>query len=503
MLSEKFDQRLLKTLSFGAPAAERDISQGLRDYFVESDAYKRVREGKKSIILGNRGSGKSAIFKIVAEQERHSGSLVIDLAPENYSYEMLNSVLTTEDRGSWVKQGAYTAAWKYLIYVLVMKELSKQGAKVKTGPAAQIYAYLRDNHQGGQDNPISVLISYLKRIEGLKIGSWEASVKTRELARLYRLEEVTNLLPALGELCKKRRVLVLVDELDRGWDASEDAKAFVAGLFQACVSINQNTPNLRVYVSLRRELYDSIPSLYEDAQKYRDIIETITWDETSLLELVGKRIRYTVPALSEVSNKECWNAIFAETLDYRQTKSFNYMIDRTLYRPREIIQFCSDALEQSHRSNSTPIDYSVISNAELAYSEERSKDIAAEYRFQYPGLLSIFEVFRGRAYTFDRGDLEYLSLGITLEEYRTDDSAKWVIEQDPEFLIDVLWRIGFLRAQAVGGIKALRRSGSSYLGPHQVSNLNLRNVTRFHVHPMFRSYLGMKEARDRPISEQE
>lgn len=493
----------LNTLSFGAPAAERDITQGLRDYFVESDAYTRVRSGKKSIILGNRGSGKSAIFKIVAEQELRSGSSVIELSPENYSYEMLSSTLASESRGSWVKQGAYTAAWKYLIYVLVMKELSKQGSRLKTGPAAQIYSYLRDNHQGSQDNPISVLISYLKRIEGLKIGSWEAAIKTRELASLYRLEEIDSLLTAIGELCRRRKVLVLVDELDRGWDASEDAKAFVAGLFQACVSINQTTPNLRVYVSLRRELYDSIPSLYDDAQKYRDIIETITWDERSLLELVAKRIRYTVPTLQEAANQDCWNAVFSETLDYRQTKSFNYVIDRTLYRPREIIQFCSDALEQSRLFNLSPIDYSIISNAELAYSEERSKDIAAEYRFQYPGLLSVFEVFRGRTYTFDRADLEYICLGVTLEEYRTDDSAKWVIDQEPDFLIDVLWRIGFLRAQAVGGIKALRRSGSSYLGPHQVGNLNLRNVTRFHVHPMFRAYLGMKEARDRPSSDRD
>ena len=31
----------LTRLSFGAPAAERDISQGLADYFVESPAFGR------------------------------------------------------------------------------------------------------------------------------------------------------------------------------------------------------------------------------------------------------------------------------------------------------------------------------------------------------------------------------------------------------------------------------------------------------------------------------
>jgi len=41
----------------------------------------------------------------------------------------------------------------------------------------------------------------------------------------------------------------------------------------------------------------------------------------------------------------------------------------------------------------------------------------------------------------------------------------------------------------------MRRSGSSYLGPHQVGNLNLATLSRFQVHPMFRAYLGMKESK--------
>jgi hypothetical protein len=163
-----------------------------------------------------------------------------------------------------------------------------------------------------------------------------------------------------------------------------------------------------------------------------------------------------------------------------------------------MIQFCSDALQSAKDINSFPIDYDLISRAELGYSEDRSKDIAAEYRFQYPGLLSVFEVFRGLTYTFDREDLELLCLAIITGEYRIDAVAeRWVSRQDYEFLIEILWRVGFLRAQAVGGVKALRRSGSKYLGPHQVSNLNLRNISRFHVHPMFRAYLGMKEAKEK------
>jgi len=265
----------LSKLSFGAPAAERDIGVGLGDYFYESDAYQRLAARQKMIVLGNRGTGKSAIFKVFAERARRAGTQVLELRPEDYSYELFRSILKREGEGAWVKHGAFSAAWKYLILVLAMKEITREGSKFKRGADAKIYEYLRDNHQGAQDTPISVLVSYVKRIEGFKIGSSEASIKARELTKLYKLEELEPLLPDLKELVAKRKIAVLVDELDKGWDSSEDAKAFVAGLFQASVSLNEMSPNFTVYVSLRQELYDSIPSLYDDAQKYRDIIETI------------------------------------------------------------------------------------------------------------------------------------------------------------------------------------------------------------------------------------
>lgn len=486
----------LKSVRFGAPAAERDVKQGLYKYFIESEAFKRVSSGQKTLILGNRGAGKSAIFKVFAEREREKGSIVLELSPEDYSYEILQSTLKREEEGAWAKHSAFSAAWKFLILVMVMKELTRSGPKLKKGPSARIYNYLRDNYSGVQDSPISMLVSYMKRIEGIKVGTYEAGVKTRQLASLYKLEEIEPLLPDVKDLCSKNRVVVLVDELDRGWDNSEDAKAFVAGLVQAAMSLNEMSDDFVVNVSLRQELYDNIPALYDDAQKYRDVIEIVRWDERKLLSLISSRIQHSLPALQGASDEDSWESVFVDTLQYRQSKSFNYVVDRTLYRPRELIQFCTDALEVARDFGSELIDYSVISQAELQYSEDRVKDIASEFRFQYPGLLSVFEVFRGRTYSLDREDMELICLGIVDGDYKVSEEARgWLSGQDHELLIDVLWRIGFLRAQAVGGVKAMRRSGSKYLGSHQIANLNLANISRFQVHPMFRSFLGMKEAK--------
>lgn len=482
----------LRKLTFGKPAAERD--DGLESYFFESESYRRLRDGERTVVLGARGSGKSALFRMLEAENRRKGAIVLTLAPEDYSYELLQQSLATEKEGAWAKQGAYAAAWKYLIYVATMKKVTAAGKGLKGGPGARIYNYLRDNHANFDVNPIGTLISYLKRLEGFKLGNVEAGARTKELQKLYKLEEVTHLLDDLDELCVKHPVLILVDELDKGWDASEDAVSFVAGLFQAAISINQRTPSVRVVISLRKELYDNIPALYEDAQKVRDIIEELEWDEERLFALITLRIGHSLGRADKPST-ENWSAVFAETLDYRQNKSFNYMIDRTLYRPRDIIQLCTQAtLEAVEGGSAVPINYDVISRAEHRFSEERLKDIAAEYRFQNPGLLNVFETFRGGPYNLTRDELELHCLAISTGDTTVEHAAReWILDIDPDALIDVLWRVGFIRARAVGGFKARRRSGSEYLGSHQVSNLNLLPIEHFHVHPMFRAFLGLKE----------
>lgn len=479
-------------LNFGALAAERDDS--LRDYFIESESFRRLISGEKSVIMGPRGSGKTALFRMVADRARANAQTVIELTPDEYSYELLAETMASEAKGAWAKHGAYSAAWKYLIYVLVMKKLVQTGGKFKKGPEAKIYEYLRDHHDGVDKNPIGTLISYMKRLEGLKIGSYEAGLKVRELQKLYRLEEIEPLLESLNEVAGREGVVVLVDELDRGWDASEDAIAFVSGLFQAAVGIGLRTPNVRVLVSLRRELYENIPALYEDAQKVRDVIETVEWDEPSLRSLIARRIAHSVPDLAQAdSDTQLWTSVFSDVLAYRNTNSFNYLVDRTLYRPRELIQFCTEVRDAAvGRATGFPASYDDVSLAEIGYSEARTKDISAEYRFQYPGLDALFETFRGGLFNMERSDLEKHIIHVVVDEIVSLEKAPW-LSRDEHFVIEVLWRVGFLRARTVGGFKGRSRRGSVYLGSHQVRSLNLRAVSHFHVHPMFRAYLGMKE----------
>ena len=185
----------IKNVNFGKLAAEREVDEGLKNYFLETGAFLRLRDGQKSILLGNRGAGKSAIVKMLKEHYKQNNCIVVELLPEDYSYEMLQKSSVIKNEGEWRKAHAFTAAWKYLIYVIAMKSYIKDSDTIVKSHAKGIYQYVRKYHKGyDKQNNWDVFVNYLKRIEGIKIGTYEVGIKTKQLQELYKLEEITNLL---------------------------------------------------------------------------------------------------------------------------------------------------------------------------------------------------------------------------------------------------------------------------------------------------------------------
>nr|WP_150118182.1 hypothetical protein [Cellulomonas sp. B6] len=422
---------------------------------------------------------------MVAMREKMAGNVVLELAPEDYSYQMLNEVLAKESDGAWAKSGAYAAAWKYLILVLVMKKIAKLPKHKERWSADEkkMFRYLVANHSNVAERPLDILISYVKRLEGIKVGPYEAGVKSRELIRLYKLEEIEPFIPALANLCRRTQVSVFVDELDRGWDASEDAKAFVAGLFQACTALNTISPKFRVFVSLRQELYDNIPALYDDTQKYRDLFETISWSSADLLTVLLSRIRHYVPELRPADDNRAWSAVF------ERRDSFRYMLDRSLYRPRELIIYASEALTLARTSKRrVPISHDTVSDVEIAFSTERARDLAAEYRWQHPGLDVIFSAFRGTRSTWTRESMLELLLEISVGA-AVDPSRRpqWVDGMDPEHILEILWKVGFVQVVHRDQTFSGARPGS----PDDPS-VDIRTAESIRISPLFNKALNIR-----------
>ncbi|MEO0351426.1 MAG: hypothetical protein AAF282_15405 [Cyanobacteria bacterium P01_A01_bin.15] len=484
----------IRELDLGSDSAERDINLGLAEYFYPNVTYQKFLSGRKTILVGNRGTGKSAIFKYIATTETRKGNLILELSPEEYSYELLSDHLTSEEDGFWRKQSAYSVAWQYLLYTLIFKKIAQIKRGLLLGATKNIYDYVASQGLSQQTSSIITLVDYLKRIEQVKTSTATGGLRSQELQALYGLDEIKTLLPSLQVVLKNTKIKVLIDELDKGWDNSEDARFFIAGLFQATQKLNLISPNLRVYISIRQELFDNIPQIYEDAQKIREDVEVIRWGRNELLELIARRIVHSFPQAARLNAQKLWQSVFVAQMHADGPDSLDYIIDRTQLRPRELLQFCKLCAERIEYSLAARrIDGVAIAAAEEAYSEQKTRDLASEYRFQYPHLLDVFEIFRGKRSHHDKEALDYLLLAITCGEYDVERATPWVLDMDYLELKQILWKIGFLKAWVPRHTNRRTSLAGAYLGHYEVPTINLENIEKFRIHPACTSFLHLKE----------
>lgn len=480
----------IKKVSFGADTAEADISLGLPKYFEPTEAYRSFSSGKKYLLVGNRGVGKSAIFKRMQSEDLPKGTGIIDVTPDKCSYEQF---LASKDVASLGKAtvGAFQAGWKFSLLVLLLKQIHAQSGTFKGGAFKDIHNYLRDNHANVKHDAITVLATYALRIVELLLK--EAPLKlvgrAEELQKLYKLEELDFLMPAVKEAVKRKPVWIFVDELDKGWDNSDTAKLFVAGLLQAADDLNQISPNLRVVVSIRRDIVENLPQQMLDWEKWRRFVEEIRWNSEELKSMLIRRVKHFYKGLDHLGDDDVWGRIFEPTI-FKKTHSFTYFLDRSMMRPREIIQFCQLCVEQ-HPSNSALIGYETAAKAEVLHSKNRLDDLSREYQSQYPQIRRIFESFNGKTIVWERGVLENHLIQLVLDH--GDYFKDWVRAVDQKDLIEVLYSVGFIQAYVAGSVRAGRKHGSGYYAVYDLVSFDMDNIERFRIHPAFRFTLNLKE----------
>ena len=83
----------INQIQWGDDSAEKDPN--LLEYFVASEPFRRVAEKTKSIVIGRKGSGKSALRTKLTETFQQEGDMhVINLSPK---YNSIRTVLNDQD----------------------------------------------------------------------------------------------------------------------------------------------------------------------------------------------------------------------------------------------------------------------------------------------------------------------------------------------------------------------------------------------------------------------
>lgn len=495
---------LMDVNDFGSVDAESD--ELLKDCFETHPAFQQVLAGRKFLVLGRKGSGKTAIYKKLLSVREHDMFCVGHVFSDYpWAYHDLQVVESAAD------QERYLHSWRYLILLSLSKILlnfdaSQPWSNEAENALAKVENFVVDTY-GVRDPDITEIFhpgKRLRRLRGLKVDlkvlSAESGGDELAMAHLPKVfQDVNRSLQqlVLASLNPRNSYFVCFDQLDIGFQPnSAEYKLRLIGLLLAARDFvnaaRENGSNLKVLVFLRSDIYHK-SLMFEDKNKITETYKVeIEWDQSdqgpTLKSLMERRFAQVL-GISSAGN---WGTVFDESSQMRgHQDKYQHILDRTFRRPRDIIKFCNSILktyqERRHsgaesRAQFTNEDVNLARREYSDYLRNELIDEVHKYIPDYPIYLEILRQIGYQLFTLDDFRIAY-------EAWR----ARLNAATDPEEILERLFEfsiVGFYRAGGSG------YGGSEYVYKYidQRAEFN-RSAEKFRVHWGLVDSLGLKQYR--------
>ncbi|WKX11542.2 P-loop ATPase, Sll1717 family [Streptomyces sp. NL15-2K] len=491
------DGPVLAQLHFGREDAERDVTDGLllRGGFLPNAAYRGALSGRKMLIIGRKGSGKSAVcMQLMADGGRtHHGGKVL-VTPDEAAGEEIRRFELQGLPGDSAK----ALIWRYVFAVHAARHLvthAKDAHAKRPDSVKSLGRFLKQNGEapGSGSRLVERLAQGARALQtslsleafGVK-ASMDLAQSPSEGARAARQLEVVEqgVARAFTDLGCDGAVhpplLLMVDQLEQVWSAEPDSNAMVIGLLLAAKhAASLYGRSVRFLLFLRADIYDSLS--FGEGDKFHGDELRIAWTEQALRDLALTRARASVG--EELTEEQLWKELFPQTVAGEETAS--YLFRRCLPRPRDAIQFLNACQEKAwlehERDRITEAD---VEQAGRQFSEWKLKDLTSEYLVAHPFLRNLFPLFQNSGYVVTRAALtrRFEAAAETLHH----DFPAYADTLTLSGVIDVLYGVGFLGVRR-GNDVVFAGDDALPVQPHE---------TEFHVHPCFRAALGAGSAFD-------
>ncbi|MEP1143990.1 MAG: hypothetical protein ABJH52_09735 [Henriciella sp.] len=412
----------LVNLQLGASSAENEV-RTLDGYFVETREYHRTLRGEASLVVGRKGTGKTAIFWQVRNRMRaNAANIVLDLRPEGFQLLKLNEIIEGNFTGA-TQAHTLTVFWEYVLYLeLAHKILSSdqdlyhRDRRLEAPYAALKEAYdnVDEFREGDFPERLLRLINRLRLDLGsADTGSEGKILSTPEITELIYRTDFRNLRQLVVDyLQHKKHALILVDNLDRGWTtagvSSEDVVS-VQCLIDAGQRVqrfgSRNNADISAVIFLRDDVYDWL--VQEASDRGKDSVVRISWNDVALMsELVDRRLK-VYSQDNGISPSITWCDLSGD--EPGELKLFNKLVDNSLRRPRSLIDLIELSLSNAALAGRSKIGEIDVENSIKSYSIEMLRDLNFEVRDIFPEADKLIYSFAKEGVRLDRRNAERLA----------------------------------------------------------------------------------------------
>jgi hypothetical protein len=404
----------LEKIDLGDLAAENEIG-GLRNYFVATGQYNEAKRGRARLVVGRKGSGKTAIFYGVRSAYRGQDHLVLDLKPEGHQFTKLREAILKE-LSPGLRQHVLTAFWDYLLLMEIAHKIVEDEERWAYRDYTRKAAYEkvldaeRQNRSLEQADFSERLMWLVDDILERKKSILRISDTTDVTQLIYR-QDIKPLSDAISDYLKTSRkedIWVLFDNLDKGWpvnSATIEDIMIVRGLLEATRKIQRQFDlrhiDFHSIVFVRDDIYQNL--IIEPADRGKETAVILDWNDYDLFkDILHRRITYSTQINQPFD--VLWPFFFDTHV--KGQESFSYILERTLMRPREVLRFTRASITTALNRGHDKVTEDDILQAERSYSLDLLGDMSFELKDVDPHFADLPYIFIGSATLFSRQDLE-------------------------------------------------------------------------------------------------
>lgn len=390
---------LLGQISVGDPTAENEMTT-LENYYLKTDQYLRASRGEVNLVVGRKGSGKTALFIRVRDMTRSDKrNIVVDLKPESYQLlKLKDEILEHLAEGS--RQHLITAFWEYLILLEVTyKLLEKDQQRHKYDhELTEKYERLENIYYANGDISKGDFSERVMQLSAQLSQNFEAFGKDKDITKvtnktvtetLYQ-HNLKDLKDAVSEYLKhKERVLVLFDNLDKSWSTIGVDKIdaiTLRCLIDAGRKVERDMQRqghvFRCVVFVRNDVYQH---LMENSPDYgKEMRAVLDWSDPDMLrEMLRLRLISNLDEdFADSKFSDIWSSIAESHVFGEESSSF--VIERSLMRPRNVLKLFSHARGFSVNFKKEKIDQDDFYKGLRAYSQDLLVELDRELGDVYP-----------------------------------------------------------------------------------------------------------------------
>lgn len=410
----------LSQIVVGDPMAENEF-QTLGAYYLQTDEFGRAIRGEVNLVVGRKGTGKTALFSQVRNKKRENrDNVVVDLKPEGYQLlKLKEEVLDYLSAGA--KAHLVVAFWEYLLYLEIAHKLLEKDRVPHLRdpnlfePYKRLEALYEDTPNVSEGDFSERLLALsqdiAQRYRTEHTEETDVRLMSGQITQLLHAKPIKDLQTAISSYLRhKDEVWVLFDNLDKGWSTNglahgdiEILRCLIDAARKIERQIRRDSREFHVIVFVRNDVYQLLMEKTADFGK--ETRASLDWDDDELLrEMLRKRLVQN--KLPDADFHQLWSRVCVS--HYLGEETSQYFIDRSLMRPRNVLKIFNACRGFAVNHQHDRIEEDDIERGVKAYSNDLLIDADHELTDIEPKAQKLIYQFLGERSEFTADDLAVL-----------------------------------------------------------------------------------------------